>query len=158
MIFDLYHFTSSAACKAIMSSGHIAAQPIEIPGSGPSDHDVVSLTGNPDPAPMIGRRLWSSDPLTGRNLQNYLREHPDTDPNVPMPGPSTTEMKLTIKLDSDDPLLFGMYYPDLAEMGFASQVQIDEFMKEGGGNSTDWFIYRGSIPASKIVAADPTGL
>lgn len=146
----LYHFTSPAAAPLIAVQG-IMPTLIRVPRVGFSAMPVVSLTGDPDPTPLVGMSLWDDGELTGDALAGYRLDNPDGPPPL---GPNTAAVRLTVEVPDDDPALYCMLYPDIAPLGFADQAHIDEFVRIGGGTVEDWRVYLGTVPAAYISAME----
>jgi hypothetical protein len=148
----LYHFTSPEAVPSIREIA-IRTSFLHIPGAGQSKHAVVSLTVNPDPAGLLHHTLGDGSPLSG----SALAEWQVANPGLPAPpSPNTIAFRIHLEIPETDDCLFLLEYPDVGELGFTSQPQVERFIELGGGVPGDWLIYRGVVPVRYIVAVDET--
>jgi len=141
----LYHFTERVNIPSIRSTG-LSPHPLAIPAGG-SSSQVVSLTGNPNPTPLIGKSLTDGKHLKGKNLQAYRASIGN--PSAPAPiTKNTCECRIRLCIPKNDPLLQKISLVAFS-LGFSADT-LKTFLQLGGGNLNAWWVYLGTLPPQYI--------
>ena len=149
-LYRLYHFTARNYLAGIILAG-VKPSYIEIPGTGKSVNQIVSLTIDPDPTAMIDKSLVGPNPLSSTALAAWRAANPTAPTNLPVYLPWTSEFRIAIDIPDTDSNLYQFDLQYVAALGFGSQSSFVTFLREGGGTPNNWYAYLGVIPVSYIV-------
>ncbi|WP_156963709.1 hypothetical protein [Muricoccus aerilatus] len=144
----LYHYTADQHIHSILLDG-ILPRPLAVPESERQTKPVVSLTSAKNPERLIDKSLTDGSPLHGDNLEYYKRKFGITSVEAPIYTSNTAENRVEVVFDIDDEKLVQFTKKSALQLGF-SEKQYLSFLRSGGGNRDEWWLYDGVIPAGFI--------